>query len=164
MRRGAGLPVAPLAAMATAIGCDRVTKWIAAATLAGAPDRSWLGDTLRLTYAENPGAFLGLGAEWPAALRAVVFTTAVFGGLVVMATLARRLRDVRPALLGLALIAAGSLSNFADRLLYGRVVDFLNVGIGPVRTGIFNVADVAILAGAVLVVAYGRRGAAHAVR
>ena len=36
------------------------------------------------------------------------------------------------------------------RLARGFVVDFLNVGVGPVRTGIFNVADVAIMAGAAL--------------
>jgi signal peptidase II len=40
-----------------------------------------------------------------------------------------------------------------DRLIYdGRVTDFLNVGIGPLRTGIFNLADMAILAGALLLV------------
>lgn len=49
--------------------------------------------------------------------------------------------------LGLALAAGGGISNLADRVRYGAVVDFLNVGIGPVRTGIFNVADMAILLG-----------------
>ena len=60
------------------------------------------------------------------------------------------LRHLPPALFGLALVAAGSLSNFADRVAYGRVIDFLNVGIGGLRTGIFNVADVAIMVGVAL--------------
>ena len=47
----------------------------------------------------------------------------------------------------------GGLSNLIDRLIYdGRVTDFLNVGIGSLRTGIFNLADMAILAGALLLV------------
>ncbi|HXC20398.1 MAG TPA: signal peptidase II, partial [Steroidobacteraceae bacterium] len=55
--------------------------------------------------------------------------------------------------IALALIAGGGISNLIDRLLYGgRVTDFLNVGIGSLRTGIFNVADMAILAGALLLI------------
>jgi signal peptidase II len=51
----------------------------------------------------------------------------------------------------IALIVGGGVSNLIDRLRYGGyVVDFLNVGIGPVRTGIFNVADMAIMLGVVL--------------
>jgi signal peptidase II len=52
--------------------------------------------------------------------------------------------------LGLTLLAAGGASNWADRVVHGRVVDFLNVGIGSLRTGIFNVADIAIMAGVVM--------------
>jgi signal peptidase II len=48
---------------------------------------------------------------------------------------------------------AGGASNWIDRAVRGSVVDFMNVGIGPVRTGVFNVADVAIMLGAVLIVA-----------
>jgi signal peptidase II len=62
---------------------------------------------------------------------------------------ARRLQPWR--VVALALVAGGGISNLIDRLLYdGRVTDFLNVGIGGVRTGIFNVADMAIMAGALL--------------
>ncbi len=45
---------------------------------------------------------------------------------------------------------AGGVSNWIDRLLGGSVVDFLNVGIGWMRTGVFNVADVAIMLGIAL--------------
>jgi signal peptidase II len=54
--------------------------------------------------------------------------------------------------LGLALFVAGGASNWIDRVARGSVVDFLNVGVGPVRTGVFNVADVAIMLGAGVVV------------
>ena len=152
-----GLRGALLVAMAGTIGCDRVTKRLAAAALDGRPVRSLLGDALRLEYAENTGAFLGLGADLPPRVRLTVFALATLVGLAVIAGLGRRLRHAPPALFGLALFAAGSLSNLADRVAYGSVVDFLNVGVGPLRTGIFNVADVAIFAGAALVVAASGR-------
>jgi signal peptidase II len=148
--------------MAGTIGCDRVTKHIATEVLAGTPTRSFFGDTLRLDYAENAGAFLGVGADWPPQARAVLFFAATLVGVLVVDGLWRRLRHEPAALVGLTLFAAGSLSNLVDRVAYGSVVDFLNVGVGSVRTGIFNVADVAILSGAALVVAYSRRGTRQA--
>ena len=57
------------------------------------------------------------------------------------------------------MIVAGGVSNWIDRVMRGSVPDFINLGIGPVRTGIFNVADVAITLGAVvLLLAEFRRG------
>jgi len=53
---------------------------------------------------------------------------------------------------GVTLFLAGGLSNWIDRLFRGNVVDFLNVGVGWLRTGIFNFADVAIMLGIALVV------------
>jgi signal peptidase II len=51
----------------------------------------------------------------------------------------------------LALIFAGGTSNLGDRIVYGGyVVDFVQMGIGPLRTGVFNIADMAIMAGAFL--------------
>jgi signal peptidase II len=48
----------------------------------------------------------------------------------------------------LALCIGGGLSNWVDRVLNdGRVVDFMILGLGPVRTGVFNVADIAIMLG-----------------
>lgn len=56
-------------------------------------------------------------------------------------------------MLALSLFIGGGTSNLLDRLLHGGyVVDFINIGIGPVRTGIFNVADVAISLGMILLV------------
>jgi signal peptidase II len=55
------------------------------------------------------------------------------------------------------LLLSGGASNWLDRLIRGSVVDFLNVGFGPVRTGVFNLADVAIMAGAVMFVLAGFR-------
>jgi signal peptidase II len=60
------------------------------------------------------------------------------------------------SVLGVSLMVGGGLSNLLDRLMYdGAVVDFMHMGVGRLRTGVFNVADVAIMAGpAVLLVWY----------
>lgn len=68
------------------------------------------------------------------------------------------------ALFGVALFVAGGASNLVDRITYGMVIDFMNDGIGSVRTGIFNVADMAIMLGAVILVLEGRRFGGHALR
>jgi signal peptidase II len=69
--------------------------------------------------------------------------------LIGMIVAAVRWRVRGAALMGLTLFVAGGASNWIDRVASGFVVDFLNVGIGPVvRTGIFNVADMAIMLGA----------------
>ena len=47
----------------------------------------------------------------------------------------------------LILFVGGGVSNLLDRIIHGAAVDFMNVGIGPLRTGIFNVAAVAIMLG-----------------
>ena len=138
-------------------GCDRVTKHLALATLAGHPEQSFLGDTIRLEYHENPGAFLSFGATWRPETQKVVFQLANAVFLAGIAVVALGSTWSRPAACGLMLIFAGGVSNLIDRVTVGRVIDFLNVGIGPLRTGIFNVADVAIMAGIALLVFERRR-------
>jgi signal peptidase II len=151
-----------LIAIGATIGCDRVTKHIAATTLSEAPSRSFLADTFRLEYVENTGAFLGLGSDWPLPVRTAIF--AVGNGLLLVALAAVAMRGCWPrrALLGVALFVAGGASNLVDRITYGMVIDFMNVGIGPVRTGIFNVADMAIMLGAGILVLEGYRSGRHA--
>jgi signal peptidase II len=140
------------AVLAATIGCDRVTKRLAVEALAGAPDRSFLGDTVRVIYAENTGGFLSLGAGLSPTGRIAVFVIA--SGLMLVALLVAAIRERWDtwSMLGVTIFVAGGASNWIDRVVHGRVVDFLNVGIGPLRTGIFNLADVAILAGLALLV------------
>ena len=142
--------------MAT-VGCDRVTKHFAASTLADSPRRSFLADTIRLEYIENSGAFLGLGAGWPAEVRTGLFTVGTALLLIAMIITAIRGRWSGAALVGLALFVSGGVSNLIDRVVRGNVIDFMNIGAGPVRTGIFNVADAAIMLGVAIVAVVGLR-------
>jgi signal peptidase II len=144
--------LALLGVVLATVGCDRVTKHAATTMLAGGTGYSYLVDTVRLGYVENTGGFLSLGAGLPDVLRAAIFTGAtgvMLFGLSILAV--RRTWAGLPAL-GLTLFVAGGASNWIDRVANGSVVDFLNVGVGPLRTGVFNVADVAIMLGAGLFV------------
>jgi signal peptidase II len=148
-----------LAVLVVCIGADQFTKGIAKSVLAESPGHSYLADTFRLQYAENAGAFLSLGDSMPSWLRTAVFTYAVaifLLGLTIY--LLFRPPASMTVLTSWTLVCAGGLSNLVDRVLYnGKVVDFLNVGIGGLRTGIFNVADVVLTAGIVMLLLYELR-------
>jgi signal peptidase II len=153
-----GVPVALLVAVVATIGCDRVSKHIATVTLAGEPGRSYLADTIRLEYVENTGGFLSLGATLPPTARTAVFTIGTGLMLLVLIGAAVRFHWHGWSLIGTGVVLAGGASNWVDRLVRGSVVDFMNIGVGPVRTGIFNVADLAIMVGvAVLLLGQSRR-------
>ena len=130
--------------MVGCVGCDQASKGMARAQLSLGENHSYLGDAFRIIHVENPGAFLGMGANLPAPIRVAVFQGAI--SLVVLALLwmAAFRRDIRPwQVVGFTLLAASGVGNLIDRFLNdGRVTDFLNLGIGALRTGIFNLADV----------------------
>ena len=151
MTRIIGLRLALVLVVGGTIGCDRATKHVATAALAGSGSRTFLAGTIHLQYAENSGGFLSLGADLPPVARTALFTVATGLMLVALVATGIRMRWSGWRRLGLALFMAGAVSNWFDRATRGSVVDFISVGLGPLRTGIFNVADVAILLGAALV-------------
>jgi signal peptidase II len=146
-----------VAALVATIGCDRLTKRLATENLSGGRDHTFFAGTIRVGYAENTGGFLSLGADLPPKWRTAIFTGGTGLMLLALVGVAIRLQYQGLALAGLALFVTGGASNWLDRAMHGRVIDFLNVGIGPLRTGIFNVADVAIVIGAALLIFGSRR-------
>jgi signal peptidase II len=153
--------VALLGIVVACVACDQGAKRLAEAHLAPGERISLLGDTVRLELAHNAGAFLSLGSALPEHVRAYLFTWGV--GLVVLGVLVAALRARTPprTTVAAALAAAGGLGNLWDRIASGGwVVDFLNVGVGPLRTGIFNVADVFLTAAVAILLWPGERGGA----
>jgi len=142
------------------VGCDQSTKALAEARLPRTQPLSLLADSVRLQTVHNPGAFLGLGTTASKAWRLVALRFGVAAFLLgLLAYTLFASVAARSTILALALVFAGGLSNLIDRFINdGGVVDFLNIGIGTVRTGIFNVADVAITVGVLVLLAQGWRG------
>ena len=134
------------------IGCDHATKEAAKAWLVPGHPVSYLGDGLRFDLVRNPGAFLSLGAGLDPAVRQLLFLGVAPLALVgLVAWFVGTRSTAWPQLLGLALVAGGGLGNWLDRLMNaGAVTDFVSLGIGPVRSGIFNLADVWIVGGVIL--------------
>ncbi len=144
------------------ISCDRITKNLAKVHLMNKPEISYFHDTFKLEYAENTGAALSLGDSLPKALS--FWLLSIMPLAFMLALLIYTIRNSATMswmkMASLALIFAGGLGNIIDRLFFDRhVTDFMNVGIMGLRTGIFNVADVAVTAGAIgLLVFYKGRG------
>ncbi|HEY3309223.1 MAG TPA: signal peptidase II [Desulfuromonadaceae bacterium] len=143
------LLIAPV--LLSCVGCDQVTKNIARQGLANSEPIAFLNDIFRLQYAENPGAFLSLGAGSSENIRFWVFTLIVgvfLAGMLVYLLVSPN--NSKAKMISLSLVIGGGVGNLIDRVLNeGRVIDFMNIGIGSLRTGVFNVADIAISFGVV---------------
>lgn len=111
-----------------------------------------LGSFVRLTYIHNPGAAFGIHLgpySRPIFLVLSVIVLAALGGMIRFTPAGDRLR-----IIAIALVTGGALGNLIDRIKSARgVVDFVDVGIGTWRWPIFNVADVALTVGAIVLAA-----------
>ena len=136
----------------TFISCDRATKNMAKTHLKNQETVSYFHDTFRLQYAENTGAALSLGDSlpktisfWLLSILPLVFLLGLF-----TYTIKNAQKMSFMKMFSLALLFSGGIGNIIDRILFDRhVTDFMNLGISNIRTGIFNVADVCVTAGAI---------------
>ncbi len=132
------------------VAVDYVTKRIAVARLEpqGIP-HDVIGQLVRFTLAFNPGAAfsmsLGGASRWG-------FTLLALLALLLLAQVYRAASDNDvPQAIAIGLIAGGAIGNLTDRLRSSQgVVDFIDVGVGHVRFWTFNVADMGVTCGAVL--------------
>jgi len=144
-----------LGIIAANIAFDQITKQVALNELRGQPTQSFLGDTFRLLFVENDGAFLSLGSGLSDDLRYWILTILpiLILGLLLFYTIRSMALDTWQVV-AYSFILGGGISNIYDRLLYGKVIDFMNMGIGTLRTGIFNFADVSIMIGLFMLLPY----------
>jgi signal peptidase II len=137
-----------LAVAAVVLALDIVTKVLAVELLTPGRPVSIIGDTVTWTLVRNPGAAFSMatGYTW-------VLTLVATGVVVGIIWMGRRLLSPWWAV-GLGMILGGATGNLVDRFfrspgpLRGHVVDFLSIGWWPV----FNVADPAVVGGAILLV------------
>jgi len=129
---------------------DRITKdWAEAALQPRGVPREVFGDGVRLTLVYNPGAAFGLHlgpwSRW-------IFLVLTIGALFILARLYTHTRaGERIRAFALGLVTAGAIGNLIDRITSPiGVVDFIDVGVGDWRWPTFNVADMAVSVGAIL--------------
>lgn len=147
---GSGRPPVFWPVIFTVVLSDIITKWIAVRDLypRGVP-REVFGDVVRLTLVYNRGAAFGLHlgeySRW-------IFLVLTIAALVILAQLYRATpaRDIARTL-AIALVSGGAIGNLIDRVRGPQgVVDFIDIGIGDMRWPTFNVADMAVSTGAIL--------------
>jgi signal peptidase II len=149
--------VALLLVLVGTAGCDQAAKHIARSQLSQLGSVTLPGAFLQFTLTENPGAFLGLGASLPQVARNG-FAVSLGAGLgLLLVYLARAPRLRLSSFLALGLVWAGGVSNLLDRFFrHGLVTDFMVLRAGPLQSGVFNLADLAIVVGAlVLFLSFG---------
>jgi signal peptidase II len=135
------------------VALDRLTKWTIAHRLSLYDSVTVIPGFFRIIHIENRGAAFGLFAdsssEWKVALLILFSLIAL---LIVSALLWKTSRRLSTTGVGLALILGGAIGNLWDRLVSGRVVDFLLLYVGQYQWPAFNLADSAIVIGAGLLV------------
>ena len=131
---------------------DQLSKWSALSNLQlGVPEPvlpflNWL-----LLF--NPGAafsFLGKGSGWQ---RWFFTILGILAGVYIIYLLRKSLED-KLLCVALSLILGGAIGNVIDRIMYGAVVDFIDLYYANWHWPAFNVADSAICVGAALII-YG---------
>ncbi|MGC9157989.1 MAG: signal peptidase II [Terracidiphilus sp.] len=143
-----------LALSASVFWLDRLTKnWVATHIPMGGAIPV-VPRLLRITHWTNDGAAFSLFADSasPHAVRGALIGFSLAAALAVLAMMIRLGSRITPATVGLALIFAGALGNAHDRIVYGSVVDFIEVHIFTYHWPDFNLADSAIVTGACLLI------------
>jgi signal peptidase II len=107
----------------------------------------------QLTHVENPGAAFGLFAESTAQWKiGALVSFSIIALMVVSALLWKHSHSLSTTTIGLSLILGGATGNLWDRMMTGHVVDFLDFYVGSYHWPAFNIADSAIVVGAILLV------------
>lgn len=144
----------------TCAGCDQATKNIARESLASSPPVSLLNDAVRFEYTENVGAMLGLGSNLPREGRFLMLVVVTSASVLLSLAFAIGARNMNVGQwVGLSLLAGGGVGNLIDRINNdGAVIDFVRLGVGAIQTGVFNLADVAIVVGVIVLLLGSARG------
>ena len=130
------------------IGCDQISKSIVRQRIVYNEKINLIMDYLILTKVENTGAFLSIGHSLPQPLRMLLLTILplIVLGIALFYLLTKKSLS-NLTILGICFVVGGGVGNIYDRLVYGSVTDFLQMNFVIVQTGIFNMADVSIMAG-----------------
>ncbi len=144
------------------VGLDQWTKVLATQYLKDSAPLNYFNGMFQLLYAENPGAFLGMGGNMSSMTRFIIFGLFVALGLVVMFWSLMKNKISKNETVAYSFILAGGIGNVIDRLTHanGHVIDFMFIDLkfaALARTGVFNIADVAIVIGVIILLFQTKR-------
>ena len=129
------------------IALDQWSKWAIKSSFNLYQSEPVIQDLLHFTYVTNDGMAFGL--SFPGGKHILLVMTILLTGFII-GFLWKEREGHALVKYGLALILSGAIGNLIDRLLYGKVVDFLDLMIGDFHWYIFNVADSSVTIGMVL--------------
>ncbi|NNL81922.1 MAG: signal peptidase II [Winogradskyella sp.] len=136
------------------IALDQISKIIVRSTIAYREVIEIIGDKFILTNVENTGAFLGMGSELSTTMKTIfllILPVVVLGYVVYYIIKTKSLNKL--SLIAFCCIVGGGIANVFDRIVYGSVTDFLFIDLGGVfRTGIFNIADLSVTTGMLILI------------
>jgi signal peptidase II len=134
------------------IGCDQVSKKVVRENVSYQEYIPLIKDHFILTNVENTGAMLGFGANFPPALKVMLFQVLpLIVLLVLLYRILTRTHTNKWMLWAFAFVIGGGIGNLIDRIALGSVTDFFQIRLGFFKTGIFNMADVAVTTGVLLI-------------
>ena len=133
---------------------DQISKFLIRTYVIAGSESDIIGSYFTLHNVENSGAFLGMGSDLNPTIKLIVLLILpiVVLGFVLRYVFKDKSLD-KLSLIGFSCIIGGGLANIYDRILYGSVTDFLHIDLGGVfRTGIFNMADLSVTTGMIMIV------------
>lgn len=145
------MPKRPLLIALAVLLLDRITKWVIAETIPLEDAINIIPGFFRLTHLENTGAAFSLFADSSSPFRTTLLIAFSVAALSVVSVLLWKDRRVfHSGTLALSLIMGGAVGNLWDRIADGKVTDFLDFYVGVHHWPPFNIADSAIVVGALL--------------
>ena len=134
------------------IAADQISKFWVRATVEKNSSSPIIGEYLTLRNIENDGAFLGMGGDLNPTLK--LFVLLLIPAAVLLFVLYYMFKEKhmdKLSLIGFSCVVGGGIANVFDRFVYGSVTDFLFIDLEFVRTGIFNIADLSVTTGMILI-------------
>jgi len=139
------------------IAIDQISKVLVRTNFKYGEIKSLIGDKFIMQYVENKGAFLGMGSDMNDSLKMIflLILPALVLGYVIYYIIKTKELD-RLSLIAFCCIVGGGMANVFDRIVYGQVTDFFFINLGGIfKTGIFNVADLSVTTGMIILLFSG---------
>ena len=139
--------------IAVSILLDQLSKFLIRQNVDQYSEIKLIGDYFILTNVENSSAFLGMGSDFSPFIKTVFLLILPIIVLICIMIYVYRDKQIdKISLIGFCLIIGGGIANIYDRILYGSVTDFLFIDLGGIfKTGIFNIADLSVTTGMILI-------------